>query len=172
MKTDYVTEIFFGCIYFSNFVFVYWINSCLSFGICFISFPFIPCIHFQALKKLVSAVTSQKPEGSSSGASSSSSSSAPVNNISHLVKRKRKIDEIAEQKEEIEESPAKKPNAWTMILRCFFCVCVSGFTRFPFWLNLFKNTVFVYSCNVHFSRVLFLIQYIFLLVLLIHCLIN
>nr|XP_023015612.1 protein HGV2-like isoform X1 [Leptinotarsa decemlineata]XP_023015613.1 protein HGV2-like isoform X1 [Leptinotarsa decemlineata] len=60
----------------------------------------------EALKKIVSAVTEAKPLGESS--TSEASSSKPVTNISHLVKRKRKLDEITDEKESVDDRPAKK----------------------------------------------------------------
>lgn len=65
----------------------------------------------QALKKIVSAVT----EGTKAEiAVPSSSSSKPATNISHLVKRKRKPEDVADdnQKQDPESSnPAKKVNS-------------------------------------------------------------
>ncbi|KAJ8934019.1 hypothetical protein NQ314_013655 [Rhamnusium bicolor] len=66
----------------------------------------------ETLKKIMSAVT--EPKASSGGASTSSNatSTKPATDISHLVKRKRKLDEIVEESEmEVEASPAKKPPA-------------------------------------------------------------
>ncbi|KAG5876629.1 hypothetical protein JTB14_005045 [Gonioctena quinquepunctata] len=60
----------------------------------------------EALKKLVSAVTEAKPLGEVS--TSAASSSKPATNISHLVKRKRKADEITDEKENVGDRPAKK----------------------------------------------------------------
>lgn len=64
--------------------------------------------YFQALKQIVSAVTKPKIGESSSSSSAGASSSGPVNDISHLVKKKRKLDEIAEEKEEQDLNPSKK----------------------------------------------------------------
>ncbi|CAG9812392.1 unnamed protein product [Phaedon cochleariae] len=63
----------------------------------------------EALKKIVSAVTEGK---TSDGASTSSSAveSKPVTNISHLVKRKRKADDITDEKDISEANPNKKVN--------------------------------------------------------------
>ncbi|KAJ8970243.1 hypothetical protein NQ317_017603 [Molorchus minor] len=60
------------------------------------------------LKQIMLAVKDQ-PKSSDA---SSSSSSKPATDISHLVKRKRKLEEIVEESEkETEGSPAKKPPA-------------------------------------------------------------
>lgn len=65
-------------------------------------------IYFQALKQIVSAVTKPKVGESSSSSSAGASSSGTVNDISHLVKKKRKLDEVTEEKEEKDLNPSKK----------------------------------------------------------------
>nr|CAH7742848.1 unnamed protein product [Callosobruchus chinensis] len=62
----------------------------------------------EALKKILATVTEQK--NSSEGSSSEAGTSKPANDISHLVKKKRKIDEVND-KEENETNPVKKPAA-------------------------------------------------------------
>lgn len=65
--------------------------------------------HFQALKRIVSAITQPKVGEGSSSSFGSSSSTAAAKDISHLVKKKRKLDEIIEEKDQ-EGNPAKKPS--------------------------------------------------------------
>ncbi|XP_018575371.1 protein HGV2 [Anoplophora glabripennis] len=68
----------------------------------------------ETMKQIMSAVAESKPTSSAAGGPSSSvsadsSTSKPASDISHLVKRKRKLDEIAEESEkDVEASPAKK----------------------------------------------------------------
>lgn len=61
------------------------------------------------MKQIVSAVTKPKAGESTSSSSAGASSSGTVNDISHLVKKKRKLDQVAEEKEEQELNPSKKP---------------------------------------------------------------
>lgn len=63
------------------------------------------------MKQIMSAVSESKPtsSGSASSSATADSSSKPATDISHLVKRKRKLDEIVEESEnDAEASPAKK----------------------------------------------------------------
>nr|CAI5826267.1 unnamed protein product [Callosobruchus analis] len=60
----------------------------------------------EALKKILATVTEQKK--SIEGSPSEAGTSKPANDISHLVKKKRKIDEVNE-KEETETNAVKKP---------------------------------------------------------------
>ncbi|XP_050308580.1 nuclear autoantigenic sperm protein-like [Anthonomus grandis grandis] len=61
----------------------------------------------EAIKKLTEAIKEPtKPTSQDGAGSSGASSSKPATNISHLVKRKRKIEETEKP---VEEAPAKKP---------------------------------------------------------------
>lgn len=64
---------------------------------------------FQALKQIVSAVIKPKTGEGSSSTSFGASTSSTVNDISHLIKKKRKLEEVTEEKEDKEVNPPKKP---------------------------------------------------------------
>lgn len=61
----------------------------------------------ETLKKIISSVTSTNLSDGSS--SSGSSITKPATDISHLVKRKRKQDEVVEEQEDSGSNPPKKP---------------------------------------------------------------